>query len=144
MSHSPPPSTSSSNFQAIFNNALKAYERRTKKDLLAHPLAAQLQTCDSHSSILIVLQQQVQELNQSQSSNERLTKWLDPTVKVLSTFSDTLGQGVSLVCLTISTRPRSAFSYLFYRYSRPRKRSLPESVSFFQCVSFLIPSFGPS
>ncbi|KAI0275598.1 hypothetical protein BGY98DRAFT_1098772 [Russula aff. rugulosa BPL654] len=83
MPHTPPTSTSSSNFQAIFNNALKAYERRTKKDLLAHPLAAQLQTCDSHSSILIVLQQQVQELNQSQSSNERLTKWLDPTVKVL-------------------------------------------------------------
>ena len=102
MPHTPPTSTSSSNFQAIFNNALKAYERRTKKDLLAHPLAAQLQTCDSHSSILIVLQQQVQELNQSQSSNERLTKWLDPTVKVLYTFSETLGEGVSLVCLTIN------------------------------------------
>ena len=144
MPHTPPTSTSSSNFQAIFNNALKAYERRTKKDLLAHPLAAQLQTCDSHSSILIVLQQQVQELNQSQSSNEKLTKWLDPTVKVLYTFSETLGEGVSLVCLTISTRPRSAFSNLFHRYSRPRNRSLPESVSFFQYVSFLIPSFGPS
>src|SRR5580658_5785072 len=112
MSHTPPTSTSSSNFQTIFNNALKAYERRTKKDLLAHPLAAQLQTCDSHSSILIVLQQQVQELNQSQCNNERLTKWLDPTVKVLHTFSETLGGGVSLVCLTISTRPRSAFSSL--------------------------------
>ena len=144
MSHTPPTSTSSSNFQTIFNNALKAYERRTKKDLLAHPLAAQLQTCDLHSSILIVLQQQVQELNQSQCNNERLTKWLDPTVKVLHTFSETVGGGVSLVCLTISMRPRSAFSNLFYRYSRPRKRSLPESVSFFQYVSFLIPSFGPS
>jgi hypothetical protein len=91
-------STSSSNFQVIFNNALKAYERRTKKDLIAHPLAAQLQACDTHSSILIVLQQQVQELNQTQSSDERLTKWLDPTVKVLYTFSETLGEGVSLVC----------------------------------------------
>ncbi|KAI0267983.1 hypothetical protein BGY98DRAFT_374158 [Russula aff. rugulosa BPL654] len=90
-------STSSFNFQLIFNNALKAYERRTKNDLLAHPLAAQLQDCDSHSSILIVLQQQVQELNRSQTSDERLTKWLDPTVKVLSTLSETLGEGVSLV-----------------------------------------------
>jgi hypothetical protein len=143
MSYSLPTSSSSSNFQVIFNNALKAYERRTKKDLLAHPLATQLQYCDSHSSILIVLQQQVQELNQSQSSDERLTKWLDPTVKVLYTLSETLGEGVSLVCVVISKCPRSTFSYIFYRYSRLRKRSLPESVSFFQCVSSLIPSFGP-
>jgi hypothetical protein len=98
MSHTRPTPTSSSNFQLIFNNALKAYERRTKKDLLAHPLAAQLQDCASHTSILIVLQQEVQKLNQSQSSDERLTKWLDPTVKVLYTLSETLGEGVSLVC----------------------------------------------
>ncbi|KAF8495911.1 hypothetical protein F5888DRAFT_1840219, partial [Russula emetica] len=97
MSHTQPTSTSYNNFQVIFNNALKAYERRTEKDLLAHPLAAQLQPCDSPSSILIVLQQQVQELNQSQSSDERLTKWLDPTVNVLYTLSETLGEGVSLV-----------------------------------------------
>src|SRR6266852_4165288 len=97
MSHTCPTSASSTNFQVIFNDALRAYERRTKKDLLAHPLAAQLQTCDTHSSILIVLQQQVQELNQFQSGDERLTKWLDPTVKVLHTFSETLGECVSLV-----------------------------------------------
>jgi hypothetical protein len=102
MSHTPTASTSSNNFQVIFNNALKAYERRTKKDLIAHPLAAQLQDCDSHSRILIVLQQQVQELNQSQTSDERLTKWLDPTVKVLHTFSETLGESVSLVCPVVS------------------------------------------
>jgi len=108
MSHTRPTSTSPSNFQVIFNNALKTYERRTKKDLLAHPLATQLQDCDSHNSILIMLQQQVQELNQSQSGDERLTKWLDPTVKVLYTLSETLG-GVSLVCPVKSKCPRSAF-----------------------------------
>ena len=101
MSHTHPTATLSSNFQPIFNNALKAYERHTKKDLLAHPLAAQLQACDSPSSILAVLQQQVQDLNRSQSSNERLTKWLDPTVSVLYAFSETLGEGVSLVCSPI-------------------------------------------
>ena len=144
MSHAHPTSTSSNNFQVIFNNALKTYERRTNKDLLAHPLAAQLQTCDSHGSILTVLQQQVQELNRSQSSDERLTKWLDPTVKVLYTLSETLGEGVSLVRPEISKCPRTALSYLFHRYSRPRKRYLPELVCSFQCVSFLIPSFGAS
>src|SRR6266576_351487 len=143
MSHTRPTSTSS-NFQVIFNHALKTYERCTKKDLLAHPLVTQLQNCDLHGSILIILQQQVQELNRSQTSDERLTKWLDSTVKVLYTLSETLREGVSLVCPVISKCSRSTFSYIFYRYSRPRKRSLPELVFSFQCVSFLIPSFGPA
>jgi hypothetical protein len=78
---------------------LKAYKKRTKKDLLKHPLADRLETCDSPSSILDVLQEQLQELNESQRGNERLTKWLDPTVKVLHAFSNTLGEGVGLVSI---------------------------------------------
>jgi hypothetical protein len=59
MSHSHLAAASSpSNFQLIVNNALKAYEKRTKKDLLAHPLASQLQACNSPAEILAVLQQQ--------------------------------------------------------------------------------------
>ncbi len=38
--------------------------------VLTHPLAAQLQDCKSPSSILDVLQRQVQDLNQSQRQNE--------------------------------------------------------------------------
>jgi hypothetical protein len=89
--------TSSTNFQLIFNNALKEYEKRTKNDLLAHPLAAELQDCNSPSAILAVLRRQVQGLGQSPRSDDRWTKWLDPTVNVLHTLSNTFGQGVSLV-----------------------------------------------
>ena len=99
MSHIHTTTTSSPNFQLIFNNALKAYEKRTKSDLLAHPLAAQLQACDSPSAILALIHKQVQGLHQSQRSDERLTKWLNPTVNVLYAFSATLGEGVGLVCL---------------------------------------------
>ncbi|KAI0272092.1 hypothetical protein BGY98DRAFT_936788 [Russula aff. rugulosa BPL654] len=53
-------------------------------DPLTHPLADQLKACDSASSILTVLQQHVQELNQSQRNN---LKWLHPTVNVLHAFS---------------------------------------------------------
>jgi hypothetical protein len=94
MSHTRPTSTPS-NFQLILDNALKAYKKRTKKDLLTHPLADRLKACDSASSILTLLQEQVQELNESQASN---TKWLDPTVNVLLAFSETLGEGVGSVC----------------------------------------------
>jgi hypothetical protein len=98
MSHPHSAGPSSPNFQLVFNNALKAYEKKTKHDLLAHPLAAQLQACQSPSTILMVLQQQVQQLNRSQASDDRLTKWLDPTINVLYAFSGTLGEAVGLVC----------------------------------------------
>ena len=101
MSHSHPNTSSSNNFQLIINNALKAYEKRTKQDLLAHPRASQLQTCNSPVAISAILQQQVQGLDQSRSSDDRLTKWLDPTISVLYTFSATLGEGVGLVSLRI-------------------------------------------
>ena len=103
MSHTPhthPTSSSSSNFQLIFDDALKAYEKRTRKDLRTHPLAAQLQNCNSPGSILDVLQEQVQELNQSQRQSEKWTRWLDPTVKVLHMFSETLGKSVTPVSLS--------------------------------------------
>jgi hypothetical protein len=97
MSHSRITPASSSNFRLIINNALEAYKKRTKNDLLAHPLAHQLQACDSPGAILAILQQQVQGLNQS-GSDDRWTKWLDPTVNVLFAFSTTLGAGAGLVC----------------------------------------------
>lgn len=99
MSHSHPSTASSSNFQLILNNALKAYKKRTKKDLHAHPLATQLQSCNSPGAILALLQQQVRGVDQSRSSDDRWTKWLDPTVNVLFALTVTLGGVVGPVCL---------------------------------------------
>jgi hypothetical protein len=98
-SHPIPTASSPSNFQLIFNNALKAYEKRTKNDLLAHPLAVELQDCNSPRKILAVLHRQVQGLDQSLRSDDRWTKWLDPTVNVLHMLSETLGEGIGLVSL---------------------------------------------
>ncbi|KAI0277625.1 hypothetical protein BGY98DRAFT_605869 [Russula aff. rugulosa BPL654] len=99
MSHTHPTassSSSSSNFQLMINNALDTYKKRTKNDLLAHPLAIRLQTCNTPSTIIAVLQEQVQGLDQSRSSDERWSKWLDPTVNVLQAFSSILQAGASL------------------------------------------------
>ncbi|KAH9046635.1 hypothetical protein EDB84DRAFT_1674021 [Lactarius hengduanensis] len=73
--------TPSSRFQAIFQAALKSYQKQTKKDLVAHPLASQLRSCDSTSAILAVLQNQ----------------WLIPTVNVLYAFSAAVSEGAGLV-----------------------------------------------
>ena len=96
-SHPITTASSSSSFHLIFNNALEAYEKRTKKDLLTHPLAAELRDCNSPSKILAVLHRQAQGLNQSLSSDYRWTRWLDPTVNVLYMLSETLEEGISLV-----------------------------------------------
>lgn len=49
--------TLSSSFQLSLNNVLNAYERRTQKDLLAHPPTLQRQTCDFPSAVLVMIQQ---------------------------------------------------------------------------------------
>jgi hypothetical protein len=95
-------SSSSSNFQSIFNAALKAYEKKTKCKLLTHPLASRLQSCDSPTAILSVLQDLIQQFDRRRNADERLSNWLNPTVNVLYAFSDFIGQGVGLVGLRLA------------------------------------------
>ena len=97
MSQSPPTASSSSALQTIFVASLKEYEKKTKNDLLTHPLMAQLQTCNSPTDILAILRAQVQQFEQSTSGDDKLTKWLNPTVNVLYAFSSVIGTGVGLV-----------------------------------------------
>ncbi|KAH8986122.1 hypothetical protein EDB92DRAFT_1287444 [Lactarius akahatsu] len=97
MSQTPSSASSSSDFQAIFHASMKEYEKKTKKELLTHPLMAQLQICNSPTDILAVLRTQVQQFEQSTSTDNKLTKWLNPTVNVLYAFSTALGEGVGLV-----------------------------------------------
>jgi len=97
MSKIPSTTTSSTNFHFIFNAALEAYEKKTRKNLLTHPLATKLQSCNSPAAVLSVLQELVQHSNRHSSSNERLRNCLSPTVKLLYAFSITIGEGVGLV-----------------------------------------------
>jgi hypothetical protein len=90
-------SSSSSNFQSVLNAALESYEKKTENKLLAHPLAAQLQSCNSPTAIVSILQDLIQQFDRRRRSDQRLTNWLKPTVNVLYAFSSTLGQGVGLV-----------------------------------------------
>ena len=91
--------SSSSNFQSIFNASLQAYDNKTKNKLLDHPLATHLQSCDSPSAVLTVLRDLVQQFDQCRTSDERLSIWLNPTVNVLYAFSNALGGGVGSVSL---------------------------------------------
>jgi hypothetical protein len=134
---------SSSNFQLTINNALDTYKKRTKKDLITHPLAASLQACDTPAAILTIIREQIDGLEQPRSNGERWSKWLDPTVNVLFAFSTTIGAGVGLVCPRTCTHPRSEFSYSFRRHFLLRRWFLLQSASSFQCVPPSISARGP-
>ena len=90
-------SSSSSNFQSVFDAALEAYEKKTECKLLSHPLALELQSCDSPTAILSVLQDLIQQFDLRRRSDKRLANWLKPTVKVLYAFSSTIGPAVAHV-----------------------------------------------
>ena len=101
MSHSTSAtSTSSLNYEFIFLNAIEAYGKKTGNDLRSHPLLAKLETCDSPDAVLTTLREQITGFDQSGSSDDKFTRWLDPTVNVLYALSSTIGGGISLVSLT--------------------------------------------
>ena len=88
---------STDNFSSIFNAALNEYQRLTKKSLDTHPFAAQLDTCQNPEAISVLFRTQAQALSKFREGDERLMAWLDPTIHILWTFSDTLGEGIGLV-----------------------------------------------
>ena len=116
MSAGPSTSTSNSNFTSIFNAALESYKRKTKKDLTSHPLLPSLQSCDSPEAVLTVLREQIPTFSQSQSDDDGLTKWVAPTVKVLYSFSDTIGQGVGLVNIDMLSRKEFLLNTYFQAF----------------------------
>jgi hypothetical protein len=116
----PSTSTSQSNFASIFNASLESYKHKTKKDLASHPLLSSLQSCESPEAVLTVFRDQVPAFNQSRNGDDGLTKWVTPTVNVLYSFSETVGQGVGLV--NIKTFRRGEFSALIFIYRHSHQR----------------------
>jgi hypothetical protein len=101
MSQTPSATSEDPNFQSIFNDAVKAYNEKTKGTITEDPLLAELGPCTSANDILIVLHRRDRDLSASGSGSESLTKWLTPTINVLYAFSATIGGGVGLVSINI-------------------------------------------
>jgi hypothetical protein len=82
----------------MLDAALIDYKKKTGNDLLALWLASELPTCKSVDSVLDVLRDQAKAFERSE--DQKLMKWIDPVVNVLSVFSDALGAGTSLVLIS--------------------------------------------
>jgi hypothetical protein len=90
-----------SNHQHIFSVALESYKKRTGNDLTSNPLLPKLETCNSPDAVIALLREQIPGFDQSRTNNdsERLSNWLNPTVRVIAAFSGTIGESVGVVGL---------------------------------------------
>ena len=77
----------STRFQALFESALQAYERKTGVKLAQHPLALDLQSCDTVDNIIILLQGQTQAFSDFRE-RDRMMKAVKATVSILNPLSE--------------------------------------------------------
>ena len=117
--------TGSTRFHALFESALQAYQKMTGITLAEHPLAVQLQSCNSLDSITAILQGQAQAFSNFRES-DRIMKSIKTTVSILTSLSaavsfadtfDMVRQRAPLACFTSQTG--------FYSHSHlPRQYTL--------------------
>ena len=103
----------SAHFRAVFQSALLAYEKKAGVTLAEHPLAVQLQSCDSVESITAVLQDQAQVIGEFRGIDQ-VMKSVRSTVAILTALSTSasLGDSNGSVCqnLTLMFRSSEDFS----------------------------------
>jgi hypothetical protein len=95
----------SSRFRDLFERALQDYEKETGTKLAGHPLAEQLQSCNSVDSVLAILQQQSDDFTEFRGSNGRIMKSLKSAVSAIHALSSntTLSEVVSMVRCRVPT-----------------------------------------
>jgi len=85
-------------FQQLFDAALQDYERQTGKKLVDHPLAKQLEACESADSVTNVLQEQARGFHRSSGDHGKIMKSLKYAVDVLDRLStNVIGPSIGLV-----------------------------------------------
>jgi len=92
------PSTSST-FRILFDSALQDYKDKTGSTIADHPIAKQLETCESVNSITDILQEQARSFHEFTENDGKLMKALNSSVDVLCapSISSALNEAIGLV-----------------------------------------------
>jgi hypothetical protein len=83
-------------FQDLFDAALQDYQIQTGISLVDHPLAKQLESCNSVDSVTAVLQEQAQIFREFRGDDGKVMRSLRYSVNILYTLSVTT-KGIGLV-----------------------------------------------
>jgi hypothetical protein len=91
--------SSSSNFRILFDAALQDYKDKTGNTLTDHPIAKQLETCESIASITTILQEQARRFREFRENDGKLMKALSSSVDVLCSpsISSAINETIGLV-----------------------------------------------
>jgi len=87
-------------FRILFDAALQDYKDKTGNTLTDHPVAKQLETCESVDSITAILQEQAQSFREFRRNDGKLMKVLSSSVDVLcapaisSALNEAIGSGL--------------------------------------------------
>jgi hypothetical protein len=86
-------------FRILFDAALQDYKDKTGNTLTDHPIAKQLETCESVDSITAILQEQARSFCEFKENDGRLMKALNSSVDVLCapSISSALNEAIGLV-----------------------------------------------
>ena len=79
---------SSSNFEALLDEALTKYTQKTGKNLRDHPLASKIDSSNSAESFLAIFQEQAQEFDEFRKGGSKLIESLKPVVDGLLFISN--------------------------------------------------------
>jgi hypothetical protein len=93
------PSSLSYTFRVLFDAALQDYRDKTGNALIDHPIAKQLETCESVDSITAVLQEQARSFREFRENDGRLMKALSSSVDILCapSISSALNEAIGLI-----------------------------------------------
>jgi hypothetical protein len=91
--------SSSTTLRVLFDAALQDYKDKTGNALVDHPIAKQLETCESVDSIIAILQGQARSFREFRENDGRLMRALNSSVDVLCTpsISSALNEAIGLV-----------------------------------------------
>ena len=90
---------SSTTLRALFNAALQDYKDKTGNTLTDHPIAKQLEICESVDSITAILQEQARRFREFRENDGTLMKALNSSVDILCapSISSAINEAVGLV-----------------------------------------------
>jgi hypothetical protein len=128
--------STSTNFEALFEAALAKFTKCTGTDLRNHPIATLIDTCTSPDAILAIFQEQSLAFHEFKNGDPLLIGRLEPIVDALHAISTNaaLRNGASFV----RSRPLRGFvviTHVYLRHFRLQILFFMELASSSPCVS---------
>jgi hypothetical protein len=137
----PPCPAENSDFQSIFNEAVKEYNKKNNGDITSDPLLVQLGSCTSADDILAVFHRRDEDLRAPLCNLER---FLIPIINVLCKVSPIVGDGVGIVGVNFLIRNQFAkVLYNVFRYSNMQKHRQNLFALALESSSRLVHTFSP-